>query len=249
MLKTTVLFASGSSGTGSMRRLHCKLLNREKEDTRFVEQFILDGKPEQILHSTIPNDGGLYLFNLLPKFNTSQDTAQHRYIVNFRDPRDRLCNQYHWEFVHPKPHLSEVQLDKHKARVRDEGIDAWVLRNIDTRYFDKFWWLLSQPKVEYIVQSYARLCLDFDSYIARSCQFLNIEYSKHLLEQLSDEAPGNLIHNSKWIGNHWKGSDNTPGRFRHELQSETITKLNEAFFSTLAEMKRYDPEFADTYEE
>lgn len=248
MERTIVLFASGTSGTGSMRRLHCKLLNKPKEDTRFVEQFILDGEPQKIPTATIPCDGGMYLFNLPPQFNKAQPLNSHKFIVNFRDPRDRLCNQFHWEFVHPKPHLSQEQLSAHKDKVREEGIDAWVLRNIDTRYYDNFWWLLSQPDIDFCVQSYARLCLNFDSYVSRSCEFLNIPYTHEIKRLLSDEAPNQLTQNSKWIGNIWAGSDNSPGRFKHELRAETIVKLNHAFEDTLANMKKYDPDFAMTYD-
>ena len=100
---------------------------------------------------------------------------------------------------------------------------------------------------QYCVNSYARLCLDFDFFIERAADFLEVELTPELRDKLEIERIEKLAENPKWIGNKWEGSDTMPGRYKRELKPETIEILNEKLAEVLKNMAKYDPDYAELY--
>lgn len=95
--------------------------------------------------------------------------------------------------------------------------------------------------------TYARLCLDFDSYLEGVSQFFEKPLTTALREHLEIERIENLSENKDYIGNKWAGADVMPGRYKRELKQETIDILNDRFKETLSIMAKFDPDFANLY--
>jgi hypothetical protein len=247
-MDTTIFFTSATSATDSMLRIFCKIARFDFESAKFTNQFAVNGSLQEIADAVVPLDGKLHRINVPEYLNRSMNLDDYRFVINYRDPRDRLCNMYHWALIHPVPGASKEDIRKRATEIEGEGIDAWVLKRADTKPYENFWWLLNNlDSSKFIVQSYARLCLDFDSFVQRASSFFSVDLTDELLGALESERVEKLDQNKNWIGNRWVGSDIAPGRFKRELKVETVEQLNEIFMPTLELMAEFDPEFVETY--
>lgn len=252
-MKSIILFTSQTSGTASLQRIISAVANNER---RFPERRYYDElksmPKESILSAAPPRADNILLYNYPPLWNKSLDLTNYRTIVNFRDPRDRICNVYHWHLVHPS---SETPADRIRRieNMRELGIDRWVARSFRSRdygneYYNNLFFVLEKADAQHAVAlTYARLCLGFDSLIERICAFLQVRLTPEQESQLLLENPNNLPSNPSWIGNQWQGGDVMPGRFKAELSDETIAQISDYYAPTLVKMAELDPDFADSY--
>jgi hypothetical protein len=153
-------------------------------------------------------------------------------IINFRDPRDLLCNIYHWVFQHPVLDKTPAQVAEMRVKVAVGGIDKYVrewggqgifhsLRAIETR--------LKADEPDILKLSYAQICLDFDNVVEKLINFLGVARDAVDWPAVEGERTSNLSQNPRWIGRAWKGTDTMPGRYRHELQPETVAALDQKY--------------------
>lgn len=249
MNQNYINFTSQTSATDSMLRIFCSLTGVEFNTTKeYVGSFYLRGALDELASDTIPNTYKLLQFNVPTKLNKEQDLSKFKFLINFRDPRDRICNKFHWSLIHPTPGLTEEERVAKIRKVEEKGIDQWVLQNLDANYFDNFWYLFSKiNEKDFKVLTYARLCLDFDSFIEMSAKFLEVELNDSIWKSLEKERIENLDNNKDWIGNAWKGSDIFPGRYKKELKPETIERINEHYRDTLEKMAKFDPDYSHLY--
>ncbi|WNZ57241.1 hypothetical protein QT397_07830 [Microbulbifer sp. MKSA007] len=248
-MNTFIFLASATSGTGSMIRIFSEMAGFNVADSKYVDKFILEGKLSELKKSIVPMDGGFHVFNRPIDFNTLMDFSKYQFLVNFRDPRDRLCNMFHWTQSHPAPGVCKDELQKRRERIAEQGIDSWVLQQSlsEASYYENFWRVLEGSLENSIVLSYAELCMDFDSFIRRSSEFIGTTLSIDLLDKLEVERPENISLNKKWVGNKWSGSDVMPGRYLKELSPDTINKLNKSLADVLKNMAHFDPKYSELY--
>ena len=216
---------------------------------------------ETILGKTAPPEyGHLFFVKTHETLPESWISPKYRYIVNFRDPRDRLCNMYGWKCLS----VGGGRRRGRAGKFREIGIDKWAMEKAeihsknsqeqlryDRRTYDQLLRVMEEFPGQCLVATYARLCLDFDSFIHRLSRFTGVPVTKRMWEQLESERPGRLKNNPMWNGNRWKweGGDVMPGRYRHELQPETIEVINKQFEPYLRKMAEYDPDYAHLYHE
>lgn len=248
--KTTVFFTMQTSATASMWRIFTSCLRAGSSklvNKHFLHEYFIGNNIQDVKCEVIPEEGYFVQFNNPPLFNTNINFNSYRYVINIRDPRDRICNAFHWKLIH-KNYADEPQeeVDKRKAELLSIGIDEWVLKNAGTKYFDNLFEVYNSSQ-DKIVLSYAKLCLDFDGFVNEFCEYMNINITSSLLDELDIERVDNLSENEKWIGNSWSGSDIIPGRYKKELKKETIEVLNNKFRSVLIKMAEIDPQFEEQY--
>ena len=252
---TTIFVSSTTSATGSMARIFRVVLgqhlmpswahpNPGEIKTQFTETGQVERAPPEQGHLLFVNNP-----HLLP---SGWIGPKYRYIVNFRDPRDRVCNMYHWQFSHPSPLMTAEERANHIEKLRKAGIDKWAILKSKgrDRVYDRLFQILEEHPGQCLVLTYARLCLDFDGFIHRLSQFTGVPVNEHMWNmwrQLEIERPENLEDNPKWVGNRWEGSDVVPGRYKRELQPETIEIINEKMKPYLRRMAKYDPDYAHLY--
>lgn len=177
-----------------------------------------------------------------------------RWIVNFRDPRDWLCNKFFWELQHPTGESTPSRLAR-RARVRALGIDGYVSSFAQgarlAGVFNYFENALAVPKLtggRCLVTTYAQLCLDAGGMIERMEGFLDAPIKPSVsAKDIESEMGGSISSNPKWIGQKWIGSDVAPGRFRRELSPRTQLKITGAIRPILQAMAELDPKFKDEY--
>jgi len=233
-----------TSGTGSSWRIYTALTDKKYTSIRLIDEFrkgTLD-----LDNYVLDRENMIAMFNApqLKKDNISFD--DYKIIVNFRDPRDYLCNLYSWEFVHPRPNESDADRKSRMEKIQKDGIDNYVLKKAGTKYYNYIFDVIEKHN-EVLINTYARLCLDFDSFIDRASDFVNIPITDDFLEKVKIERPENLSENQRWIGNKWQGSDVMPGRYKRELKPETIEILNNKLEDVLRKMAKYDPDFSHLY--
>jgi hypothetical protein len=246
--KTTIYFTTATSATDSMLRIFCRIGEFDFSNAKFTNSYAMRGALKELVNVDFPIDGQIHRTNVPQFLNKNIDFDKYKFILNFRDPRDRLCNMFHWALIHPVPGLSKDEVEKTASDLLDQGIDSWVLNKLNKEYYDNFWYLLDRLDEEsYEVLSYARLCLEFDSFLEKTASFLNVPLSENIMSDLECERVESLATNDKWIGNVWKGSDTAPGRYKRELKLETILRLNEYYKEVLEKMAHYDPEFSELY--
>ncbi len=252
-MKSVIFLASQTSGTGSYWRIACALNEDRRLPSKYFQKMQRNIDADEIRRAIPPKTGHLLLFNHPPSLNLNMNVEDYDFIVNFRDPRDRLCNTYFWQFGHPTSEPEE-QRQARISKVRSMGIDQWVLKqsnkSVIRRYYDNIFWLLGHKNLEtYVVASYARLCCDIESAVKKVSTVVGTATTKEGLEKLALEMPENLGNNPDWIGNDWGGAncDLMPGRYKRELEPGTIEKLNEIYSDVLKNMARYDPDYAEYY--
>lgn len=248
-MKSYVFFTTQTSATASMWRIFTTIVGDKLQHEHFVHKYYLVDNLEALKTADIPDKNYLIQFNNPVFFNKDLDLNRYKFIINYRDPRDRLCNKFHWNLIHPKtPDESKESIQNRASHLLESGIDKWVLQQLDIGYHENIFHVLDTCSVELrLVLSYARLCFNFDSFIAKACDFFGVELSEELLSRLEVERTENLASNAQWIGNQWKGSDVLPGRYLRELQPETISQLNQRFEPILRKMAQYDTDYAALY--
>lgn len=224
---TFVFLTTPTSATASMWRVISCLARKSIELNRFTDKFYHENSLADLEQALVPVDGRIHLHNVPHLFNSNHALDSYKFIVNVRDPRDLLCNMYHWKLVHPEPGLSDEDLQSRKHEIELKGIDDFVLRNDVTAYYSQIMSIVEKlDSSRLLFATYSNLCLDFDRLIPAFAKFLGIELTQSHWEDLSIERVENLESNESWIGTQWKGSDVLPGRHKHELKSDTIEKLN-----------------------
>ncbi|ATX67500.1 sulfotransferase domain-containing protein [Roseinatronobacter bogoriensis] len=252
-MKSILLLTSATSGTLSMQRIINILVNAENAytDLRYFDT-IKNLPPEQIVSAIPPEQDHILLNNSPIHWNVNLDLSNYRTVVNFRDPRDRICNVYHWKLVHPSSETPEVR-ERRIQETIEMGMDQWVAQNFkkrgyDNAYYENLFHALERGGKEHCIAiTYARLCLDFTSLKSQLADFLGVTLTPAQEKLLEAEQPETVTSNPKWIGNRWAGSDVMPGRYKHELSEDNIASLNAYYAPTLRLMAKHDPDFAHTY--
>lgn len=253
MARSVILFSTPTSANGSLFRSAKHLAAGLYRPVRWVNDIFDAGRPEDLRTTSPPAEDCLIKHNAPERFNPATRLADYRFILNARDPRDMLCNQYHWQFVHPFADESPEAAEARKQRVRQEGIDHFVL-HLDVRpYLDGFLGVARRiAPPDRIFVGYAMYCLHFDVAMERLADFLGAPLatlSRVQRKALNTERVENLAANSNWIGQIWSGTDTSPGRHRQELRPETIRTLTGRHAVFLDFLRRMDdPRVAETYD-
>lgn len=247
MSKVSIIFATTkTSASGSMVRILKKIASDEYTVVGFGSELDAIGG---VSRDKIPKENFIVLHNQTQKLKEIPDFENYKYIVNFRDPRDRMCNSYYWMQQHPQPGDTQDSLKKRAEIIKSQGINDWVIKNTNInheRHMMSF--VDSLPDDSYCISTYAALCLDFDKFIQKMADFIGIKLTDKHWRLLESERIESLSDNKEYIGNKWKGSDLLPGRFERELNDKTIAFLNYQYYEILIRMSLYDKDFSSFYE-
>jgi len=109
-MKTIIFLTTQTSGTGSMMRIYKELIQKKYKMIRVIDLF---NKREDI-KNYIPDKENCFVLLNTPHRVSSPifNLKDYRYIINIRDPRDRICNSLYWAYQHP--------LDKNSPRKERE---------------------------------------------------------------------------------------------------------------------------------
>ena len=252
MARSVIFLSTPTSASESMFRCLTAISAKRYRTDRFVDRLLREGRPQDIATELPPAEGHLVLHRAPQLFNPATPLSDYRYILNARDPRDLVCNQYHWQFEHPVQNETPEQTKERRARVAEAGIDAFALATTNEGYLRRFFEVVRKiAPPDRIFIGYAMFCLGYDDVVARACRFLGVRPDELTEEQrgrIELERVSNLAGNEKWIGHQWGGTDTAPGRHRRELQPETIRILTERHRWFLDFLRRMDdPRMAETY--
>jgi hypothetical protein len=222
-----VIITTPTSATSSLWRIAKSFLPSDTYTEWPIDKLLGAGEPLESVKSYQLPERGLFLFNMPHLFNSEQDLDGIHFIFNFRDPRDLVCNQFHWEFSHPVAGLTDDQLEERRKKIKDEGIDAYVLRKDNSILFNPLLKLLDivNPAKNCIFTSYVQLCLGTSVLIPVLSDFLGNTNDDLIGKLIASEHPSQLVNSKNWIGQKWAGSDVMPGRARVELKPETFDEL------------------------
>jgi len=238
-----ILLSTPTSGTGSLWRILRTLSPKSYKSCELIDAFLNQGiKFEDIVHESIPKDFNVYLFNQPHLFNFQQDLSDFKFVINLRDPRDLICNQYHWIFVHPVAKEMEQQVEIRRQQVREQGISGFTRQRDISFFYNAFFKLFEKvPRENICVVSYAQLCLMSDTVIDNVASFIGSPFSADELEAMKEkEFPSALQDNPAWVSGTWVGSDLLPGRARIELSRATYKELTERYKPILEFMQQVD---------
>lgn len=252
MARSVIFFSTPTSATGSMFRALRILAEDKYQPLGWVHDRYAAQRMDRVASEVPPTEDQLVMHNAPAHFNRATRLSDYRFILNARDPRDMLCNQYHWQFVHPFPGEPPAEEQARQARVAALGIDAWVLAQDFRPVLQGFLDVARRiAPTDRVFIGYALFCEHFDDAIQRMAGFLGMPVEELVAERraaLERERVAHLPENPAWIGQSWPGADTAPGRHRRELQPETIRLLTERhrwFLDFLRHMD--DPRMADTY--
>ena len=247
---TVMFLTTPISGTGSAIRILDAMCAGAYRFQRYTDDFYHRGALEELRRDVPPAKGHVLAHNVPECFNNDLDVSKYRWIVNMRDPRDLLCNQFHWVFSHPRPELSEAEIEEFRERFRAQGIDQSVLNSKIMIQYDQVLKTVARiPRDRLILRTYASLCMNFDAYVQGMADFLDIKLRPEQLQVIENERAEHLKDNPKWIGNEWPGADAMPGRYLEELRPETILELNRRYSGVLDFLRENDdPAVASTYD-
>jgi len=253
MARSVIFLATPTSSNGSMFRSLSIIGQQHYRPLAWVADFWDKDRMEAIRSESPPADDHLVKHNAPERFNTATRLSDYRFILNTRDPRDLLCNQFHWQFVHPILGEAPEQAERRRQRIREAGIDQWVLEQDFRPLLQGFLNVARRiAPPDRIFIGYAMYCLHFDEITERAAAFLDCPLKALPTERraaLERERVENLPGNSKWIGHSWPGADTAPGRHRQELRRETISILNQRYAVYLDFLRRMDdPRMAHHYE-
>jgi hypothetical protein len=221
-----------TSGTGSLWRIITAIAGTHYKVQKITEQMEVEGRGKEIPNWVPEPTGHLYMYNTPHFVNKNLHDRKIKLITNFRDPRDLACNQYYWALQHPIANRTEEYIDSFRKRVKENGIDAFVIHQDNTVLFRSLADLASRLETDeanVLKLSYAQLCLDFDNMLQRLVAFLGVPADGVPWQQLEKERTVNLSKNPQWIGQAWAGSDIMPGRYKTELKPETIAVINRKY--------------------
>jgi hypothetical protein len=253
MARSIIFLTTPTSGTGSMFRTLRAIAGDKYQRVGWLEALFDAGRIQDAVHEVPPTQDSLILHRAPHFFNPTMRLLDYRFILNARDPRDMVCNQYHWQFVHDVQNETPEQTIARRDRVSREGIDAFALRFDNSPYLKGFFNAARRiAPPDRIFVGYAMYCLHFDDVVARMAEFLEVQprsWTRKQRARIERERVENLETNPAWIGQHWAGTDTAPGRHRRELQPETIRILTERYRWFLDFLQRMDdPRVAATYD-
>ena len=253
MPASVLILTTPTSGTGSLFRTVSAMAQRQYKPLRWIEDFYERDKLDEVTMSIPPTDGRLLIHNMPQLFNPATRLGDYRFILNTRDPRDLVCNQFHWNLVHPNPAETEAETQKRRDSLREEGINSFALRANSSKYYRSFIEIVSRiPPDKRIFVGYAMYCLHFDVVIERLLDFFSIAAESlrpRQMARIRAERVENLADNPSWIGHQWAGADRAPGRYKVELEPHTIRILTERYDWCLEFLRLMDdPMVASTYD-
>jgi len=253
MARSVIFLATPTSSNGSMFRSLAIIGQPRYHPMEWTAEFWKQNRMEAIRSEAPPADDHLVKHNVPERFNTATRLSDYRYILNTRDPRDLLCNQFHWQFVHPMLGEAPKQQELRRKHTREAGIDQWVLAQDFRPLLQGFLNVARRiAPPDRIFIGYAMYCLHFDEVTERAAAFLDCSLEMLPAErrgELESERVENLPGNKKWIGHFWPGSDTAPGRHRQELRPQTISILTQRYAVYLDFLRRMDdPRMAHLYD-
>jgi len=250
MPSRVLIVTTPTSATSSLWRITKTLLPADTYIEWPIDKLLGAGDSlEAVKTYDLPN-AGLFMFNMPHLFNFDQDLSGIHFIFNFRDPRDLVCNQYHWEFSHPVAGLSGEALEKRRKEIKSEGIDSYVLRKDLSLLYSPFLQLIDlvNQTNKCFFSSYAQLCFGTSALIPRLSEFLGNSDPAIVSKLVASEHPSQLVDSSTWIGQKWAGSDVMPGRARVELRPETFKELTIKYRVFLDKLSLHDtPDYGYFY--
>ncbi|MFG1282874.1 sulfotransferase domain-containing protein [Xanthobacter autotrophicus] len=211
---------------------------------KIAEEYETAGRGADLPHWVPDSTDFLFMYNTPQLINEHILDSKVRIITNFRDPRDLLCNQFHWVFQHPMLGKTEEEMETRRRFVREQGINEFVKRaDVRPLYtsLKKIEGRLNSDDKDILILSYRQLCTEFDLLVDRICQFFRVNREDIEPEPIELERTTNLEKNPEWIGQSWSGTDIMPGRYLNELSAECISYLNEKYAEELALIERLDP--------
>jgi len=253
MARSIIFLTTPTSATGSMFRSLAIIGQPRYRPLEWIADFWTNDRMEAIRSEVPPPSDHLVMHNAPERFNTATRLRDYRFILNTRDPRDLLCNQFQWQFVHPMLGETPEQEARRRQRISEAGIDKWVLEQ-DFRPLLRGFLNVARKIAppDRIFIGYAMHCMHFDEVTERAAAFLDCPLEALPAErraELDSERVANLPGNSKWIGQFWPGSDTAPGRHRQELRPETISILTQRYAVYLDFLRRMDdPRMAHLYD-
>lgn len=249
-LQSVIFLTTTTSATASAWRILSTLAKGKYIPNFYTEPFYQSGRVEDIRTDSPPEKGNLIFHNIANLLNLDMDFTKYRWIINIRDPRDFVCNQYHWFFQHTSPIKTEEELEKERAELRASGIDKYHLSKNFNGIFENFYKVVDRVPAKNIhFATYATLCLEFDTFVNGVAKFLGVAPTQEQLQAIEPERVDNLKANPKWIGHQWPGADIMPGRYKRELKPETISVLNERYAKILDFLSEHDhPSVRYTYQ-
>lgn len=253
MARSIIFLTTPTSATGSIYRVLRIIASGKYQRVDWMESLYDAGRLADAAREAPPPEDSLILHRAPQHFNHAMRLSDYRYVLNARDPRDMVCNQYHWQFTHEVPSETPEQTAARRERVAREGIDAFALR-FDNNLYIKGWFdavrRIAPPDRIFI--GYAMYCLHFEEIVGRVSAFMDVPSASWTHRQrrlIARESVENLAENPSWIGQQWGGTDTAPGRHRQELQPETIRILTERYRWFLDFLRRFDdPRVAHTYD-
>lgn len=253
MARSIIFLTTPTSATASMFRTLQTLAEGRYRHAKWLETLYGERRLADAARESPPAEDALILHRAPQHFNFGMRLGDYRYVLNTRDPRDLVCNQYHWQFTHPNQVETPEETAQRRERVAAEGIDAFALRNNNTPLLRGFFNAVRKIAPEdRIFIGYAMYCLHFEESVARMAAFLGVapeELDAGRREIIACENSTALAENPRWIGQVWAGSDSMPGRHRAELRPETIAELNQRYAWFLDFLRRIDdPRVAHTYD-
>lgn len=252
MARSVMYLSTPTSANGSMFRAISAIGSGRYRPLGWVADHYAAQRMDLVATEVPPPQDHLIKHNAPERFNPATPLRDYRFILNTRDPRDLLCNQFHWQFVHPMPGESAEAEAARRRRFAEMGMDAWVLAQDFRPLLQGFLNVVRRiAPPDRIFIGYAMYCLHFDEVTQRIAAFLDTpleslpEARQAALER---ERVANLPANPAWIGQNWAGADTAPGRHRTELQPATIHILTERYRWFLDFLRRMDdPRMADYY--
>ncbi len=239
-LASLIFLTTPTSGTGSLWRILTALVGDRLTPVKIAEQYMNAGRGAELPDWQPEPTGHLYMYNTSHIVNRHLGDRRLRLVANFRDPRDLACNQFWWALQHPTGNLPAEEIAAHRAQIEANGIDAYVGRvdnRIQFRQFEALSERIATDAADTLVVSYAQLCLDFDPMVVRLAAFLGITEARIPWSKIALERPEALTQNPAWIGQIWTGSDISPGRYRRDLNPESIAVQDDRYRSLLATLR------------
>jgi hypothetical protein len=233
MSRSIIFLTTPTSASGSLWRALLAINGGRYRPLGFVHERYMAQRMDRVATELPPATDHLINHNAPSHFNRDTPLADYRFILNARDPRDVLCNQYHWQFVHPVLGETPEKEAARRQRIMEMGIDEWVLAQDVSPMCRRFMEVArSVDPADRIFIGYVRYCLYFDEVTQRIADFMGTSLEAMAPAQrgaLEQERVTNLAGNPRWIGQTWAGSDTAPGRHRQELQPGTISKLSNRY--------------------
>ncbi len=236
-----IVFTSPTSGTASLDRIvHAVGKGRPflRVNSPATPKGSAEGTPID------PDSDQIYWFQGPRYWNPAIPLEKCQVIAHVRDPRDLACNQYWWALQHPNDRDPPEVAEEKRRKVEAAGIDAFVLAANYADLYAVYRDIAVREAGNTVWTSYTQLCSAFD-YLVFSLATLLEREPRDFVKKLIVERPENLGGNANWskVGAVWQGADIGPGRFRRELQPETIKAAGRRFAEELAFCRSKEPDF------